>query len=157
MGSKRLHIMAAISGGSGPHQQHPGGLGASKKAARKESPDPPPRELILASPDLRLNSKLSWSSLTTYFDCLGPKRMFVSTKRTSMAEHFGLLFLIVGLCLFIAFIIWIMFFMKVHEEIEEALEDGGEIYIITGANENNIKNQDILLERPRSRFPWHLQ
>ena len=58
--------MAAISGGSGPHQQHPGGLGASKKAARKESPDPPPRELILASPDLRLNSKsrLSWSSLT---------------------------------------------------------------------------------------------
>merc|ERR1711993_79673 len=147
MGSKRLHIMAAISGGSGPLQQHPGGLGASKKAARKESPDPPPRELILASPDLRLNSKsrLSWSSVTTYFDCLGPKRMFVSTKRTSMAEHLGLLLLIVGLCLFIAFVIWIMFFMKVHEEIEEALEDGGEIYIITGADEDNniIKNQDL--------------
>jgi len=157
MGSKRLYIMAAILGGSGSH--HPGG-GASKKAARKESPDPPPRELVLASPDLRLNSKsrLSWSSLTTYFDCLGPKRMFVSSKRTSMAEHFGLLLLIVGLCLFIAFVIWIMFFMKVHEEIEEALEDGGEIYIITGADEdNNIKNQDLLLERPRSRFSWHLQ
>ena len=86
--SKRLHIMAAISGGSGPHQQHPGGLGSSKKAARKESPDPPPRELILASPDLRLNSKsrLSWSSFTAYFDCLGPKRMFVSTKRTRSVE-----------------------------------------------------------------------
>ena len=91
--------MAAISGGSGSHQHHPGGGGhhggdhpggghpgggASKKAARKESPDPPPRELILASPDLWLNSKsrLKWSSLSTYFDCLGPKRMFVSTKRT---------------------------------------------------------------------------
>ena len=83
--------------------------------------------------------------------------MFFVCSLNSMAEHFGLLFLIVGLCLFIAFIIWIMFFMKVHEEIEEALEDGGEIYIITGANEDNIKNQDILLERPRSRFPWHLQ
>ena len=76
-----------------------------------------------------------------------------------MSEHFGLLLLIVGLCLFIAFVIWIMFFMKVHEEIEEALEDGGEIYIITGADEDNniIKNQDLLLERPRSRFSWHLQ
>merc|ERR1739844_278296 len=138
-------------GGSGPHQQHPGGLGASKKAARKESPDPPPRELILASPDLRLNSKsrLSWSSVTTYFDCLGPKRMFVSTKRTSMAEHLGLLLLIVGLCLFIAFVIWIMFFMKVHEEIE-SLEDGGEIYIISTDDQPPYQDQPS----PRSRFAW---
>ena len=88
---------------------------------------------------------------------LNIKNLFCFSLFHSMAEHFGLLFLIVGLCLFIAFIIWIMFFMKVHEEIEEALEDGGEIYIITGSNEDNIKNQDILLERPRSRFPWHLQ
>ena len=76
--------MATISG-SHSHQQH--NSHANKKATRKESPDPPPRELILASPDLRLNSKsrLSWSSVTTYFDCLGPKRMFVSTKRTRYA------------------------------------------------------------------------
>ena len=78
--------MATISGSHNSHQQQHNSH-ANKKSTRKESPDPPPRELILASPDLRLNSKsrLSWSSVTTYFDCLGPKRMFVSTKRTRYA------------------------------------------------------------------------
>ena len=50
----------------------------------KESPLPPPRELILASPDLILSSasRLSWDNLRTYFECLGPKQMLVENKRT---------------------------------------------------------------------------
>ena len=52
--------------------------------AVKESPVPPPRELILASPDLILNSKsrLSLDTFHTYFECLGPKQMLVDNKRT---------------------------------------------------------------------------
>ena len=38
----------------------------------------------------------------------------------------------------IAFIIWIMFFMKVHEEIEEALEDGGEISVSNLGEKNRV-------------------
>ena len=69
-----------------------------------------------------------------------------------MAEHLGLLLLIVGLCLFIAFVIWIMFFMKVHEEIE-SLEDGGEIYIISTDDQPPYQDKPS----PRSRFAWQLQ
>ena len=44
----------------------------------------PPRELVLASPDLILNSKsrISWDTLSTYFECLGPKQILVENRRT---------------------------------------------------------------------------
>merc|ERR1712018_687063 len=154
MGSKKLTIMANISGS---HAKK-----ATTSKAIKESPDPPPRELVLASPDLKLNSnsRLSWKSLTTYCDCWGPKRMLVNSKRTSMAEHFGVLLLILGLCLFIAFIVWIMFFMKIHDEKDsihlDNFEDGGEIYIITDESSQRDQTAEEII-RPRSRFNWQLQ
>ena len=50
----------------------------------------------------------------------------------------GILILIVGLCLFVSFVIWIIYFMKMHEDAEANLsttaepvwEDGGEIFIV---------------------------
>ena len=56
----------------------------SRKKIIKESPDPPPRELVLASPDLVLKSgsRLSLETFRIYFDCLGPKRMLIENNRT---------------------------------------------------------------------------
>lgn len=50
----------------------------------RESPLSPPRELVLASPDLVLNShsRLSLDNLRIYFDCSGPRRMLIQNKRT---------------------------------------------------------------------------
>ena len=58
-----------------------------------------------------------------------------------MVERLGILILIVGLCLFVSFVIWIVFFMKMQEEeseqkltssttAEPEWEDGGEIFIV---------------------------
>lgn len=71
-----------------------------------------------------------------------------------MAEHLGVLILIVGLCLFVAFVIWIIFFMKYQradaEEITaEDLEDGGEILIITQDDE-----EPVGIYRPKKSFSW---
>ena len=63
-----------------------------------------------------------------------------------MVERMGILILIVGLCLFVSFVIWIIYFMKMQEESSSDLEkyfstteaeetpepvweDGGEIFI----------------------------
>ena len=61
-----------------------------------------------------------------------------------MVERMGILILIVGLCLFVSFVIWIIYFMKMQEEESDLLgkvfstteeapepvwEDGGEIFI----------------------------
>ena len=61
-----------------------------------------------------------------------------------MVERMGILILIVGLCLFVSFVIWIIYFMKMQEESdlekyfstteaeetpEPVWEDGGEIFI----------------------------
>ena len=61
-----------------------------------------------------------------------------------MVERMGILILIVGLCLFVSFVIWIIYFMKMQEEESNLLgkvfstteetpepvwEDGGEIFI----------------------------
>ena len=61
-----------------------------------------------------------------------------------MVERMGILILIVGLCLFVSFVIWIIYFMKMQEESSDLLgkvfstteeapepvwEDGGEIFI----------------------------
>ena len=56
----------------------------SRKKIIKESPLPPPRELVLASPDLVLKSgsRLSMETFRIYFDCLGPKRMLIENHRT---------------------------------------------------------------------------
>ena len=56
----------------------------SRKKIIKESPLPPPRELVLASPDLVLKSgsRLSLETFRIYFDCLGPKRMLIENNRT---------------------------------------------------------------------------
>ena len=59
-------------------------VGVTKKKTIKESPVPPPRELILASPDLVLSSRsrLSLDTFQTYFECLGPKQILIENKRT---------------------------------------------------------------------------
>ena len=61
------------------HHQH------KVSSSSKETPLPPPRELILASPDLILTSKsrCSLEILKTYFECLGPKRILLDNKRTT--------------------------------------------------------------------------
>ena len=69
----------------------------------------------------------------------------------SLVERMGILILIVGLCLFVSFVIWIIYFMKMHEDAEANLsttaepvwEDGGEIFIV----------RDPIL-RPRRRMWW---
>ena len=77
-----------------------------------------------------------------------------------MAEHFGVLLVILGLCLFIAFIVWIMFFMKIHDEMDsltlENFEDGGEIYIITDETSQRDQTAEEII-RPRSRLNWQFQ
>ena len=90
-----------------------------------------------------------------------------------MAERLCVLILIMGLCLFVAFVIWIVFFMKdqtstiendisstsdeeifqpnfVEENAEnfDDLEDGGEIFIIR----DEFNQQRIL--RPRKNYSW---
>ena len=59
-----------------------------------------------------------------------------------MVERLGILILILGLCLFVSFVIWIVFFMKMQEQesdiqkltstttTEPQWEDGGEIFIV---------------------------
>ena len=49
------------------------------------SPVPPPRELILASPDLILTSKSRFNleNLKIFFECLGPKQILIDNKRTT--------------------------------------------------------------------------
>ena len=69
------------SDNSKPHRDHH----QHKVSSSKETPLPPPRELILASPDLILTSKsrCSLEILKTYFECLGPKRILLDNKRTT--------------------------------------------------------------------------
>jgi hypothetical protein len=88
-----------------------------------------------------------------------------------MAEHLGVLVLIVGLCLFIAFIVWIIVFMQFNEVnkatsqlvineavdiTEKVAEDGGEIYIVrdgyTRTHQQPSDAGGIL--KPRRRFSW---
>ena len=82
-----------------------------------------------------------------------------------MAERLCVLILIVGLCFFVSFVIWIIFFMRVKADNDDPmtpastvrttfesydhLEDGGEIYIIKDDFE-----QQRILSRPKKRYSW---
>ena len=63
------------------------------------------------------NSRLNWKSIKTFFECsAGPKNFVVANRRTSLLEHLSCLFLLMALCLFIAFVAWfVIVFLKRQE------------------------------------------
>ena len=60
------------------------------------------------------HSRLNWKSVKTFFECsAGPKNFVVANRRTSLLEHLSCLFLLMALCLFIAFVAWfVIVFLK---------------------------------------------
>ena len=102
---------------------------SSKHTSRKHHPNArrtgSNTVILMESPDLVLDShsRLNWKSLVTFMECSGPKQFVLANRRTSLVEHLSCLFLLIALCLFVAFVVWfVVVFLNSHKFVPPETE-----------------------------------
>ena len=75
------------------------------------------------SPDLFVTPKMRLETLKLYLECNSHKLLVDRQRQKNFFEHVLSLVLVVAMCLFVAFVVWIVLFMKTKVQTQTELED----------------------------------